>query len=124
MSTGLSPAQILLNTSDRWINEQPMHNGYSGLHELIKDTKDRFTENDIQRKGQKLNPGDLVLRKVMHRKDTDTSQKNQPTWEGPFKIMKHLYGDTYEIARVGRKTRSAIEKVHADRLKKYVEEKY
>uniref|UniRef100_A0A0N5BQV6 Integrase catalytic domain-containing protein n=1 Tax=Strongyloides papillosus TaxID=174720 RepID=A0A0N5BQV6_STREA len=108
LKTGLTPAQILLNSSD------------NGLHELIKDTKERF-DNDIQRHGRKLNPGDLVLRKVMIRKDSETSQKNQLTWEVPFKIIKHLYGDTYEIERVGKRTRSAIEKVHVDRLKLYVE---
>uniref|UniRef100_A0A0N5BZ40 RNA-directed DNA polymerase n=2 Tax=Strongyloides papillosus TaxID=174720 RepID=A0A0N5BZ40_STREA len=121
-STGLSPAQILLNTSDRFTEETQIHNGYSGIHKLIKDTRDQFHEPDLKRHGLKLNEGDLVLRKVMHRKDAATSAKNQPTWEGPFKVIKHLYGDTYEIERIGnhRRTRLAIEKIHADRLKKYV----
>uniref|UniRef100_A0A0N5B5H9 Reverse transcriptase domain-containing protein n=1 Tax=Strongyloides papillosus TaxID=174720 RepID=A0A0N5B5H9_STREA len=63
--------------------------------------------------------GDLVLQKIIHRKDAITSGKNQPIWEGPFKVNKNLYGNTYEIQRIGdhHRTRSAVYKVHADRLK-------
>uniref|UniRef100_A0A0N5BMH8 RNA-directed DNA polymerase n=1 Tax=Strongyloides papillosus TaxID=174720 RepID=A0A0N5BMH8_STREA len=157
----LSPAQIVLNTPDRSVSDENIHNGYSGIHELIKNdrsvsdenihngysgihelikntkslievgiheliknTKSQFEQDKIDRKGLQLNPGDLVLRRVMHRKDAKTSHKNQPIWEGPFKVLQHLYGDTYEIedTRKHRKTRLAIEKIHSDRLKKYIQE--
>uniref|UniRef100_A0A0N5B5G0 HTH_48 domain-containing protein n=1 Tax=Strongyloides papillosus TaxID=174720 RepID=A0A0N5B5G0_STREA len=120
-STGLSPAQILLNIPDRILNDETIHNGLSGIHELIKDTKDQFNDPEQSRSGIKINVGDLILRKVMHKKDATTSMKNQPTWKGPFKIIKHLYGDTYEILRVGKRhTRLSYEKCHADRMKKYI----
>uniref|UniRef100_A0A0K0EMN9 Integrase catalytic domain-containing protein n=1 Tax=Strongyloides stercoralis TaxID=6248 RepID=A0A0K0EMN9_STRER len=123
MSTGLSLAQIMLNTAYHFIDKTPIHNGYSGIHNLIKDTKQQFDEPYLQRHGFKLKIGNLVLRKLMHRKDATTSHKKQPTLEGPFEIIKHLYGDTYEIERVSkhRKTRLSIEKVHADRHKRYIQ---
>uniref|UniRef100_A0A0N5BMH4 Integrase catalytic domain-containing protein n=1 Tax=Strongyloides papillosus TaxID=174720 RepID=A0A0N5BMH4_STREA len=124
LSTGLSLAQRVVNTPDRSVSDENIHNGYSGIHELIKNTKSQFEQDKIDRKGLQLNPGDLVLRRVMHRKDAKTSHKNQPIWEGPFKVLQHLYGDTYEIedTRKHRKTRLAIEKIHSDRLKKYIQE--
>uniref|UniRef100_A0A0K0F2A1 RNA-directed DNA polymerase n=1 Tax=Strongyloides venezuelensis TaxID=75913 RepID=A0A0K0F2A1_STRVS len=120
-STGLSPAQILLNIPDRILQDESIHNGLSGIHALIKDTKDQFNDPELSRKGIKVNVGDLILRKVMHRKDTATSIKNQPRWEGPFKIIQRLYGDTYEILRLGKRhTRLSYEKCHAERMKRYI----
>uniref|UniRef100_A0A0N4ZDA0 Transposase n=1 Tax=Parastrongyloides trichosuri TaxID=131310 RepID=A0A0N4ZDA0_PARTI len=112
----MSPATLLLNTADRFNNELPIHNGYSGIHKLVKEVKREFNYRPL-RQGVPLKIGDKVLRKVMHRKDATTSQKNQPTSEGPFTVEQHLYGDTYIIQRIGKKTRSGKEKVHADRLK-------
>uniref|UniRef100_A0A0N5CFP7 Integrase catalytic domain-containing protein n=1 Tax=Strongyloides papillosus TaxID=174720 RepID=A0A0N5CFP7_STREA len=122
-STGFSPAQTLLNTPDCITNELSIHNGCSGIHNVIKETREQFYEPELKRHGLKLKDGDLVLRKIMHRKDASTSAKNQPTWKGHFKVVKHLYGDTYEIQKVGdhHRTRSAVDKVHADRLKRYVQ---
>uniref|UniRef100_A0A0N5BMS7 Ribonucleoside-diphosphate reductase n=1 Tax=Strongyloides papillosus TaxID=174720 RepID=A0A0N5BMS7_STREA len=78
-STGLSPAQILLNIPDRILHDEAIHNGLSGIYELIKDTKDQFTDPEQSRSWIKFNVGDLILRKFMHRKDASTSMKNQPT---------------------------------------------
>uniref|UniRef100_A0A0K0FRU0 RNA-directed DNA polymerase n=1 Tax=Strongyloides venezuelensis TaxID=75913 RepID=A0A0K0FRU0_STRVS len=120
-SIGLSPAQILLNTSDRFTEDTQIHNGYSRIHRLIKDKRDQFHKPDLKRHGHKFKEGDLVLRKIMHRRDAATSAKNQPQWEDPFTVVKRLYEDTYKIERLGnhRRTRLSVEKIHADRLKKY-----
>uniref|UniRef100_A0A0N5C1S2 Helitron_like_N domain-containing protein n=1 Tax=Strongyloides papillosus TaxID=174720 RepID=A0A0N5C1S2_STREA len=45
-STGLSPAQIFLNIPDKILHDEAIHNGLSGIHELIKDTKDQFTDSE------------------------------------------------------------------------------
>uniref|UniRef100_A0A0K0FZA0 Integrase catalytic domain-containing protein n=1 Tax=Strongyloides venezuelensis TaxID=75913 RepID=A0A0K0FZA0_STRVS len=107
-SIGLSPAQILLNTSDRFTEDTQIHNGHSFIHRLIKDKRHQFHKPDLKRHGLKF-------------KDAATSAKNQPQWEGPFTVVKRLYGDTYKIKRLGnhRRTRLSVEKIYADRLKKY-----
>uniref|UniRef100_A0A0K0FSE6 Integrase catalytic domain-containing protein n=1 Tax=Strongyloides venezuelensis TaxID=75913 RepID=A0A0K0FSE6_STRVS len=88
---------------------------------LAADKRDQFYKPDLKRHGHKFKEGDLVLRKIMHRKDAATSAKNQPQWEDPFTVVKRLYGDTYKIERLEnhRRTRLSVEKIHADRLKKY-----
>uniref|UniRef100_A0A0K0FJT1 Integrase catalytic domain-containing protein n=1 Tax=Strongyloides venezuelensis TaxID=75913 RepID=A0A0K0FJT1_STRVS len=75
-STEDTSAQILLNTSDRTTNQIPMHNGFSGIHHFIKDTKEQFHKPDLKRYGLKLKIGDLVLRKIRHRKDAATLANN------------------------------------------------
>uniref|UniRef100_A0A0N5A066 Integrase catalytic domain-containing protein n=1 Tax=Parastrongyloides trichosuri TaxID=131310 RepID=A0A0N5A066_PARTI len=39
---GMSSATLLLNTADRFNNEPPIHNGYSGIHKLVKEVKREF----------------------------------------------------------------------------------
>uniref|UniRef100_A0A0N5BBN4 RNA-directed DNA polymerase n=1 Tax=Strongyloides papillosus TaxID=174720 RepID=A0A0N5BBN4_STREA len=119
LTTGIAPATLLLNTPDNLTNNISIHNGYSGILQLYKNTKTELKDDDTRRKGIQIQPNDLVMKKVVSRKDTSTSNKNQPTWDGSYKVIQRLYGDTYEIEKLGksRKTRQNIEKIHGDMLK-------
>uniref|UniRef100_A0A0K0FAX0 RNA-directed DNA polymerase n=1 Tax=Strongyloides venezuelensis TaxID=75913 RepID=A0A0K0FAX0_STRVS len=119
LTTGIAPATLLLNIPDHLANNDSIHNGYSDILQLYKSTKIELKDENIRRKGIQIQPNDLVMKKIISRKDTSTSNKNQPTWDGPYKVIQCLYGDTYEIEKIGRsrKTRQNIEKIHRDMLK-------
>uniref|UniRef100_A0A0K0E080 RNA-directed DNA polymerase n=1 Tax=Strongyloides stercoralis TaxID=6248 RepID=A0A0K0E080_STRER len=123
-TTGISPAQLLLNTADLFADNIPFNNKYSGIHKLYKTAK-LITDKDlVSRHGLTLNIDDLVMKKIHNRKDASTSNKNQPTWEGPYTVHKHLYGDTYEIINHNKlkNTRQKFEKIHASMLKKHIKQ--
>uniref|UniRef100_A0A0N5CC24 RNA-directed DNA polymerase n=1 Tax=Strongyloides papillosus TaxID=174720 RepID=A0A0N5CC24_STREA len=97
LKTGIEPAKLLLNTGDSFISSAPIHNGYTGIIPLYQSLHKNVKREQIRRHGTEINVGDKVLKKVMFRKDAKTSHKNQPTWEGPYRVLQCLYGDTYEI---------------------------
>uniref|UniRef100_A0A0N5CA46 RNA-directed DNA polymerase n=1 Tax=Strongyloides papillosus TaxID=174720 RepID=A0A0N5CA46_STREA len=104
LTTGIAPATLLLNIPDNLTNNVSIHNGYSGILQLYKNTKTELKDNDTRRKGIQIKANDLVMKKINSRKDTSTSNKNQPTWDGPYNNHK----SNTCVERFNRTIREAI----------------
>uniref|UniRef100_A0A0N5B3X7 RNA-directed DNA polymerase n=1 Tax=Strongyloides papillosus TaxID=174720 RepID=A0A0N5B3X7_STREA len=121
MSTGYPPSYFVLNTADRVLTDIPMHGIASGLMDVLKYGMEKYsdTPTSVSRQGKHLLPGHIVMKRVMHKKLSDTSHKNQDQFDGPYTVISHVHGDTFIIRRctkAGRLT-GKEERVTADRLK-------
>uniref|UniRef100_A0A0K0G3G2 RNA-directed DNA polymerase n=1 Tax=Strongyloides venezuelensis TaxID=75913 RepID=A0A0K0G3G2_STRVS len=93
------PKEYIISNTDRFTDESYANNTLSGRLSLLQFIKeqlrihsstDDFESNDFV----KLSPNTIVYKKIVN------AHKNDKQFNGPFKIMEHLHGDTYLIGKV------------------------
>lgn len=131
--TGFSPAELLFGTEIRSLNLQKIvHSELLNCDNVmslkdIRDQADRNIKVSAQKDTSRFNLGKATIRPfkegdfVFSKSNERMLTKLERKYRGPFKVVKVLANDRYEVERVSRKGKGQLFKFAHDQLQKVPE---
>uniref|UniRef100_A0AAF5DKB9 Uncharacterized protein n=1 Tax=Strongyloides stercoralis TaxID=6248 RepID=A0AAF5DKB9_STRER len=93
------PKEYILSTIDRYTQEHYLNSELSGRRNLLQfiksQMKPKTADPSSPNKTHKKTANNTIVYKKL-----PSAHKNEEQFSGPYKIIQHLHGNTYLIAKV------------------------